>query len=145
MELNDIDRIVDELINKAFENGGTLWFMDAGLSRMDEKSLKRVNVTLSQYGEIYGIESNSQWSSFKLNEYGIDIVRKGGVDKELERAEFENRLKELEVEVAELQKEKMEYERKLRRKESVIRYHKIAEAVSWTITLILAVIHFLFE
>ena len=75
----------------------------------------------------------------------IDIVRKGGVGKEFERTELENRLKELEVEVAELQKEKMEYERKLRRKESVIRYHKIAEAVSWAITLILAVIHFLFE
>lgn len=145
MDLNDTDRIVDGLINKAFENGGTLWFMDTGLSLMSEKSLKKVNSTLSQYGEIYGIESNSQWVSFKLNSHGVDIVRKGGVDKEFERTELENRLKELEVEVAELQKEKMEYERKLRRKESVIRYHKIAEAVSWAITLILAVIHFLFE
>ena len=107
--------------------------------------MNKINVLLSQYGEIYGMELNAQWSSFKLNSHGINIIRAGGIAKEREREDTGTLLKGLNLKVAEMQAEKLEYEKKIRKQESIIRLHKIIEFISWAITLILAAIHFFSE
>ena len=142
MELNAIERDVDVLIKKAFDEGGTLWFVNSGLSGKDECYMNKINVLLSQYGEICGMHLDAKWSSFKLNNHGIDIVRAGGIAKEHEREDSDARLKGLNLKVAEMQAEKLEYEKKIRKQEGIIRLHKIIEFISWAITSILAAIHF---
>lgn len=145
MEIGEIETVANALLNKAFDEGGKLWFADTLLTSKDKAYMNKLNLILSQYGKIHGIDPDSQWDCFELNNYGVEVVRTGGITKEQERKNTEARLKELDLKVTGLQVEKLEYEKKIRAQEGVIRLHKIFEFISWIITLFIAALHFFFE
>lgn len=129
------EEIVESLLNAAMDNGGEVLF--SKFFKETPANIKDVNLLLQMYGTIHGKMLGGSWTHFTINPNGISFLRNGGFKGEREIKEYKSKIESLDLEIKEMQKEKMAYEKKIRHQENVIRYHKYVEAVSWFISILL--------
>lgn len=129
------EEIVEGLLSAAMDNGGEVLFGKFFKER--PQNIKDVNLLLQMYGTIHGKMLGGSWTYFTIDPNGIAFMKGGGFKGEQERKDYKSKIESLDLEIKEMQKEKMEYEKKIRHQENVIRYHKYVEAVSWFISILL--------
>lgn len=138
---SEIENIIEGILNIAMSEGGNVYFHNTFLANEnDMKKLDKINLQLSMYGEIHGMMLGGHWTYFKINPKGIDFIEKGSYKGKRERENIKVELDRVNLEIANMQKEKLEYERTIRHQEKVIRLYKYAVALSWFITLVVGVL-----
>lgn len=132
------EEIVEGLLNAAMDNGGEVFF--SRFFKETPANIKDVNLLLQMYGTIHGKMLGGSWTYFTINPNGISFLKNGGFKGEQEAKENKSKMELLDLKIKEMQKEKLEYEKKIRHQENVIRYHKYVESVSWFISILLGCI-----
>lgn len=134
----EVEEIVEKVLYAAMENGGEVLFTKIFTSV--PKDIKEINMALSLYGDIRNKMLGGSWIRFMINQDGIRFISNGGFEGDRKKKESYELKEKLSLEIDMLQKEKLEYEKKIRHQESMIRLHKYLEAISWIATLILSLI-----
>lgn len=65
------------------------------------------------------------------------VCNKTDYKEKKEVKENKSKMELLDFEIKKMQKDRLEYEKKIRHQENVIRFHKYVEAVSWLISILL--------
>lgn len=132
------EEIVEGLLNAAMDNGGEVLF--SRFFKETPSNIKDVNLLLQMYGTIHGKIIGGSWTYFTINPNGIAFLKNGGFKGEQEAKENKSKMELLDLKIKEMQKEKLEYEKKIRHQDNLIRFHKYVEAVSWLISISLGTI-----
>ena len=132
---NETEEIVEGLLNAAMDNGGEVLF--SRFFKETPSNIKDVNLLLQMYGTIHGKMIGGSWTCFTINPSGIAFLKNGGFKGEQEAKENKSKMELLDFEIKKMQKDRLEYEKKIRHQENVIRLHKYVEAVSWLISILL--------
>ena len=136
----EAEEIAEGVLRDAIENGGETLFCNYFKEIPD--CIKSVNLILSIYGTVHGKMANDKWTYFTISPAGIEFIEKGGLSGEKEREEYKREMEHLNRELTKLNVESLEYKKKIRHQESVIRMHKYIQALSWVVSAVLALLLF---
>lgn len=138
MKKEETEEAVERLLDIAMKDDGEVYFHNTFLYKDNIENLKGINLLLSCYGTIHGKMINDSWTYFTISKDGIEFMEQGGFKGKREKGDYQKKMESLNLEIAELQKDKLNYERRIRHQESIIRLHKYIIAVSWFVTAALA-------
>lgn len=134
------EEIAEGILRHAIEHGGETLFCN--YFKEIPGCIKSVNLILSIYGNVHGKMTNDKWTYFTISPAGIEFIENGGFSGEKEREDYKREMENFNRELAKLNMESLEYKKKIRHQESVIRIHKYIQALSWIVSAVLAFLLF---
>ena len=127
----EAEEIAEGVLRYAIKHGGETLF--GNYFKEIPGCIKSVNLILSMYGTIHGKMIGENWTYFTISPDGIVFIEAGGFAGKKEREDYRRKMENLNRELARLNMESLEYKKKIRHQESVIRTNKYIQALSWII------------
>lgn len=140
-KMGDVKRVAESIIDAAYKNGGKVNYME--VQDLVTCSISSVNEILRRYGSLFSPFINGTWISYEINESGMTLIESGGFDAYQESIKRKRIIDELTEKNLALQNSEMEYQAKIRTQESLIRWWKVASAVSGLVGILIGILIFI--
>ena len=140
-KMDIIKMTAEKIIVSAYKNGGKIKYVE--IQDTVKCEISDVNKILKQYGTIHTPFIDGQWISYEINELGRQLAESGGFEAvkiDLNRQKTIDILTEKNLE---LQNNELEYSKKIRKQESIIRWWKVMTAISGLIGIGIGILLFI--